>query len=70
MGSDDALTQLRNDDLDWLRYHWGDAYRIWFGAGQFCAMRRDTGAVVRCVDAGALREEIRMDYEARPVPRP
>ena len=67
--SSDELARLRDADLAELRHHWASAYRIWFQAGQFCAMRRDNGSVVRCGDADGLHREIRADYDARPVPR-
>lgn len=67
MGSDLAL--LRAAALAGLDWHWGDAYVISFEYGMFTARRRDTGAVVRCAEAGGLYAAIREDYEARPVPR-
>ncbi len=68
MGSNE-LTRFREADLAELQHNWGGAYRVWYEAGQFCAMRRDNGAIVRCGDANGLHDEIRSDYEGRPVPR-
>jgi hypothetical protein len=56
-------------DLDFLRFHWGQAYRIDYRLGQFRAERRDDGATVRADSGGALLRLIRADYAARPVPR-
>ena len=51
-------THRRGQDLPELQHHRGTAYRITFEAGQFCARRRDTGAVARCGtadDCGTVR---------------
>jgi hypothetical protein len=54
-----------------LRRDWGDAYRIGYGAGRgWRAERRDqTGAPLTAADPGGLRDKLRDDYGARPVPR-
>lgn len=67
--SSDELTRIRGAKVAELAYHWGDAYAITWEAGQFVARRRDDGSVVRCPEAAGLYDEIRRDYEARPVPR-
>jgi hypothetical protein len=56
-------------ELDELRFHWGDAYRIDYRLGQFRAERRDDGSAVRAATAEALLAEIRDDYAANPVGR-
>ena len=65
----DELAQLRAASLADLDWHWDDAYVISFEYGMFTARRRDNGAVVRSPEASGLYDEIRQDYEARPVPR-
>ena len=67
--SSEALRRFRAAKLAGLTFHWGDAYAITWEAGQFVARRRDDGSVVRCPEAAGLYDEIRRDYEARPVPR-
>jgi hypothetical protein len=62
-------TARRGLELADLQHHWGSAYAITFEAGQYCARRRDTRALVRCGTAAALHEEISIDYRAMPVPR-
>jgi hypothetical protein len=59
----------RGREIADLAEHWGEAYVIWYAVGQFWARRRDTGAVVKADSADELREQIREDYSARPVPR-
>ncbi|MFI5063625.1 MAG: hypothetical protein ACHP9Z_06585 [Streptosporangiales bacterium] len=66
---DPAIVRMREADLADLRWHWGEAYAIWYQAGQFCAARRDTGAICRRPEADALHRAIIEDYHARPVPR-
>jgi len=56
-------------DLAYLRWHWGDAYKITRVYGMFRAVRRDDGSAVCAPTASKLRAEIFADYEARPVPR-
>jgi hypothetical protein len=56
--------------LETLRYHWGDAYDIGVGGGQWTARRRDgLGGILADPAPGGLRERITADYEAMPVPR-
>lgn len=52
-----------------LAWHWGSAYEISYERGQYRAVRRDDGSVVRADTAGELLREIRADYAVRPVPR-
>jgi hypothetical protein len=57
------------DELDELRWHWGDAYAInWLGS-TWLAQRRDTGATLTADTPEALHERIKGDYTASPVPR-
>jgi hypothetical protein len=64
-----GLSLREQHDLDVLIHDWGSAYVI----GAWTAVRRDSAeddALVlegRC--AGDLRDKIRADYFARPVPR-
>jgi hypothetical protein len=67
--SNDELMRIRGAELAELSYHWGSAYVVSFEHGMFCARRRDDGSVVRCAEPDDLYDEIRRDYEARPVPR-
>ena len=61
------------DSYAMLCEDWGEAYRISRapGAGhRYSAERRDDPAVIlTAADPGAMRELIRADYLARPVPR-
>jgi hypothetical protein len=63
------IVNLKETHLVRLHFDWGPAYKIWYQAGQYCAMRRDNGAICRDGDPEALREALREDYAARPVPR-
>jgi len=61
------------DSYSMLCEDWGGAYRISRAPGaehRYSAERRDDPAVIlTAADPGALRELIRADYLARPVPR-
>ena len=59
----------RGSELDSLRFHWGAAYEIGYRLGQYRAVRRDDGSVVRADSADELLAAIREDYAVRPVPR-
>ena len=59
----------RDDALNELVFDWGDAYDISEALGVWRAVRRDTGWTLIGEDAGELRDEIRADYQNRPVPR-
>ncbi len=55
-----------------LCWDWGSAYQITRAPGTarpYRAERRDDHAVLAAADPDALRELIRADYLARPVPR-
>jgi hypothetical protein len=52
-----------------LRFHWGAAYQIDYRHGMFTAVRRDDGSAISRDDAADLLEEIRRDYQCRPVRR-
>lgn len=56
--------------LEELRHHWSSAYVISCSApGRWTAERRDGKGTIRADDVGELRDMIRADYEAQPVPR-
>ena len=61
------------DSYEMLCEDWGSAYRIIRASGTmrpYHAKRRDDPAVtLAAATPGALRELIRADYRARPVPR-
>lgn len=52
-----------------MKHHWGTAYSITYYRGQWIAARHDTREVLTAESAQELREKIRADYRARPVPR-
>ena len=56
-------------DLDYLRFHYAEAYEISYRLGQYRAVRRDDRSTVRADSAGELLRAIRADYAARAVPR-
>lgn len=57
------------DDLETLRWHWGDAYEILWANGQFHAKRRDNGKMLHAETAEDMYKVIAQDYQAKPVPR-
>ena len=58
------------DELDELRFHWGEAYDISADGGVYTAQRRDgRGDVLADPVPEGLRLRIQADYEAMPVPR-
>jgi hypothetical protein len=64
MGSD------RDEPLDDLRWHWGDAYLIHhLGPDTWVAQRRDSRQTLGAEDPETLRERIKADYAAHPVGR-
>ncbi len=65
----DYLARERVRELEDLRHHWEDAYMFGWRAGQYWAMRRDNGAIMRHPDPAVLRREVRVDYTAKPVER-
>ena len=52
-----------------LDFHWGEAYVIFSGDGVYSATRLDDRRVLTAGSPDELREKIRKDYDARPVPR-
>lgn len=52
-----------------LRHHWGSAYAISQHQGTWIAARHDTHEALTAGSADELRDKIRADYSARPVPR-
>ncbi|MGB6579396.1 MAG: hypothetical protein WBF34_15915 [Streptosporangiaceae bacterium] len=53
--------------VGWLRFHWGDAYRI---EAEWRAVRRDgKGEPIVAVSAAELAELISADYRRERVPR-
>jgi hypothetical protein len=57
-------------DLGELMFHWGSAYLIsHLNPGVWLAQRRDDRQMVRATNPEKLRQAIRADYAARPVPR-
>jgi len=66
--SDQHMNQADANQFANLRYHWGRAYEITANASGWTATRRDDGSAVHCRTAAELAEQIRRDYQARPVP--
>jgi hypothetical protein len=65
MGTDWAETELGD-----LRDHWGSAYSIHHPEPDvWLAQRRDSCGTLRTDSPDTLRDRIRADYAARPVPR-
>jgi hypothetical protein len=61
---------VSDDPLAELRHHWGSAYAICHpGPDVWVAQRRDDRQALRAASPEALREQIRADHAARPVPR-
>ncbi|HEV2370726.1 MAG TPA: hypothetical protein VGS19_01040 [Streptosporangiaceae bacterium] len=61
--------RVRGQQIENLRWHWGEAYKITWAEGAFRATRRDTGAEVSAGTAAEVHQLIRDDYSANPVPR-
>jgi hypothetical protein len=62
----------QTDNYEMLREDWGSAYLITRAPGTahpYRAERRDDAVILTAPDPGGLRELIRADYLARPVPR-
>ena len=55
--------------LDWLTYHWGDAYLICYARDRWAALRRDTHRFLTADTLAGLTRAIEADYAASPVPR-
>jgi hypothetical protein len=68
-----ALSEADRAELEELRLHWGDAYRIGYdpdgGLDPWEAERCDNGYRFVASSASALRDAIIADYTERPVPR-
>lgn len=60
-----------SEDLDELRWHWGDAYLIehFPGPGKWVAQRRDDHATISASTPDELNDKIRADYLKCPVSR-
>jgi hypothetical protein len=56
-------------DLEDLRHHYSGAYRINGRLGTWTAVRLDGKGTVRAENPERLRDLIRLDYAAQPVPR-
>jgi hypothetical protein len=56
--------------IDYLRWHWGEAYRIhFFEPDRWMAQRRDDWGTLTAQTPLDLRDAIVADYRARPVGR-
>ena len=65
---------MRLDDaaelIDYLRWHWGEAYRIhFFEPDRWMAQRRDDGDALTAQTPLDLRDKIVANYRAKPVGR-
>lgn len=69
LGDSEEWSPFEND-LDALRWHWGDAYVINWAHGQFTAVRRDgRGDLLHSRSTRAMYDVLAADYHACPVPR-
>ena len=66
-----ALRPQDGQELEALRFGWGDAYLIDYdGERGYWAARRDRiGGLLTASDPGELRDAITEDYAVKPVPR-
>jgi len=60
---------VRFNELQSLRYHWGEAYSLDLDNDEFVAARRDNGRELRAKTAEELRALILADYSENKVPR-
>jgi hypothetical protein len=60
---------VADDDLEYLTWHWGSAYKISYRLGQYRAERRDDQTTLQADTAEALLLPMREDYRVKPVPR-
>ena len=60
---------VRFNELQSLRYHWGEAYELDLDNDEFVAARRDNGRELRAKTAEELRDLILADYSENKVPR-
>lgn len=57
-------------DVEFLQYHWGDAYLIAAAGGRYTADRRDgKGDTLTAPDRDGMMDKIQADYTADPVSR-
>jgi hypothetical protein len=61
--------ERRGRHLAELRENWGEAYDFSYEAGRYVATRRDNGTGVRDPEFEGIRQKVRDDYRANPVPR-
>jgi len=66
---DRARDELRDRELEDMRWHWDEAYQIGWQDGRFRAGRLDGHGSLEAGTAQELRDLIRADYAKRPVPR-
>ena len=57
------------EQLDELRWHYGEAYLIHYLSDRWIAQRRDSHATMSADSADGLLDRIRADYAAHPVSR-
>ena len=70
MSGDSAACRGQPDELDEVKFHWGDAYDIDASSGTPTARRRDgKGAPLTDPLPAGLQRQIQADYAAMPVPR-
>jgi hypothetical protein len=67
LSDDEAM--FRDRALADLRHHWSGAYEITEALGAWRAVRLDNQRALVAADPGELRDLIRADYAANPVPR-
>jgi len=58
-----------NVDLQYLGWHWGQAYLVSYWRGRYQAARKDDGTMLTADTAEELLLLIRADYARKPVPR-
>jgi len=66
---DRAPDDVRDRELEDMRWHWDQAYQIGRQDGRFRAHRLDGRGSLEAGTAQELRDLIRADYAERPVPR-
>jgi hypothetical protein len=59
----------RDEALDSLSWHWGDAYEVSEALGVWRAVRLDNGRTLVATEAEELWDLIMADYARQPVPR-
>ena len=68
-GHDRAREDVRDRELEDMRWHWDEAYKIGSQDSRFRAGRLDGRGSLEAGTAQELRDLIRADYAERPVPR-